>query len=296
MKKAKIFLWLIVFGAGSLLSLSSCENKSQKNKTPIANNKNQKPTEEEIKYFFPTGHYDLDIEQLGYQEETEGYNYIFTDDLENKNIIDPKGNLLSLVDIKNLFQISTIEGEFAEEYEGELFYKTKIDPYKYYIIEEVYNLGFAETKFFCKNQKPEALPKDLILDDNFIVRLYNKNNKVLDQHKMRNDSHFESYKEKPELYQKKITYEGVGIAHLIGMLKLPPKNKREGLKYRVLRLDKNGKAKPYLYPEAYKYPLQYYLWEESLPPYSEYKNWDYDKESGCYYHAHEHIKVGAPRE
>ena len=68
----------------------------------------------------------------------------------------------------------------------------------------------------------------------------------------------------------------------IGMLNLPQKNQREGLKYRVLRLEKNGKPKPYLYPEAYKYPLKYYLIEEPLPPYSEYKNWRYAKKSCCY--------------
>ena len=91
-----------------------------------------------------------------------------------------------------------------------------------------------------------------------------------------------SYKTNPSLYQKKIGDSGVYAPSLIGMLKLPKKSKRKGLKYRVLRLDENGNPKPYLYEGAYKYSFQYYLYEDPLPPYSEYKYWNYSKETGCY--------------
>ena len=150
------------------------------------------------------------------------------------------------------------------------------------MIEEFYRPGVFKIKFYCKKIQPENIPEDLILDDNFIVRLYDKNDKVIDEYKMRNRANMETYKTNPEIYQKKIGRLGVSSASLIGMLKLPPKNQREGLKYHVLRLDEEGRPKPYFYQGAYKYPLQYYLFEAPLPPYSEYKNWGYSEETDCY--------------
>lgn len=267
-----------------LLCLSACNKKKpaviEDQNLQETNNSNP-ATEEEIKYFFPTGHYDLRVLQMGATDEADGYNYVRLNYVEDQNIIDPKGNLLSVLDVKRLFQKSEFEGEFAEDYEGELFYKTKVDPYKYYRINERYSLGGARTKFYCTKAQPTTVPKDLIFDDNFVVRLYDKNNNILDEHKMRNNVNFEDYKRNPASKYNKMESSRAS-AWLIGMLKLPPKNKREGLKYRVLRLDKNGKPKPYLYEGAYKYPLQYYLKEEPLLSYSEYKKWEYTKETGCY--------------
>ena len=94
MKKAKIFLWFIVFGAGSLLSLSSCENKSQKNKALIPKIETNKPTEEEIKYFIPTGVYDLYIKLVGDYEsnyEKTGYIYMNPEGIENQKYYRFKG-------------------------------------------------------------------------------------------------------------------------------------------------------------------------------------------------------------
>ena len=249
-----------------------------------------RPKEEEIKYFLPTGSYDLRISALsssssssssssvdayetGY-DRTESYSYVYPEDLEGQNVIDPKGNILSELDKKQLFE--------KVVFYGDLFYKTKIDPNKYNIIDEWYTLGAVESMFYCKEVQLEVFPEDIILDDNFRVRLYDKNDEVIDEYKMRNTMHLETYKKNPERYQKKITARGVSSASLIGVLKLPPKDQREGLKYRVLRLDKKGQPKPYLYEGADKYPYQYYLREETLPPYLEYKYWRYSKETGCY--------------
>ena len=291
-------LWVVVLTSGGFLCVLSCQRSSTPYKIYYLDSEKRhidysrapkgdlenRPKEEEIKYFFPTGRYRLDINDLDYEElpdisydkdYDDGYDYIDSYTIEEGwNIVDLKGNILSELDIRNKFE--------KAEVEGDMYYRTKINPYEYEIIYEWYAPQAVETTYYCKKILQTAVPEDLILDDNFIIRLYDKKGKVIDEHKMRNGAHMGTYKTNPALYQKKIEDGGVSNAHLIGMLKLPPKNKRKGLKYRVLRLDKSGKPKSYLYREAYKYPYQYYLHEEPLPPYSEYKYWKYSKETGCY--------------
>ena len=134
-----------------------------------------------------------------------------------------------MLDIKNLFQKTKIEDD--PYYEGDLLYKTKIDPYKYYTVEEGYSLGFAEAQFYCKESKNWL--EELILDDDFIIRLYDKNGKAIDEYKMRNRVALEDYQRDPKAYENKLKEYGSTDAWLMGMLKLPPKNKRTGLKYRA---------------------------------------------------------------
>ena len=295
MFKRVLFIWLVfLIMGGSVLCLASCQRRPPYKIYYLDSEKRfiddsrvpkgdlwDRPKEEEIKYFFPTGRYSLSVSPLRYYYKIDGYSYVFPGDVEGKNIIDPKGNLLSELDIRNMFEES--ESGFEED-EGEIFYKTKerINTYKYTVIDEFYSLGGSKFTHYCTKQKPETAPEDLILDDNFIIRLYDKNDKIIDEHKMRNRVYIEDYKKNPLEYQNKII-DSRTDARLIGMLKLPPKSyQRKGLKYRVLRLDEKGEPKPYLYEGAYKYPYQYYLREETLPPYSEYKYWHYSKETGCY--------------
>jgi len=96
---------------------------------------------------------------------------------------------------------------------------------------------------------------------------------------MRNRVNYEDYKKDPKAAQNKLGYSS--DASLIGMLELPPKGQREGLKYRVVRLDSNGNPRPYLKRGVEK-PYQYYLWEEPLPIYSEYENWGHVEGGDCY--------------
>ena len=133
-------------------------------------------------------------------------------------------------------------------------------------------------KQYCKKPRPVVLPEDLILDDNFVVRLYDKTGKVISEYKMRNYLAFEDYKKDPKAAQKKLTDST--DASLIGLLTLPPKSQTEGLRYRVVRLDKEGNPSPYLEEGVKTY--KDYIWEEELPPYSEYKTWSYNKWTGCY--------------
>ncbi|MCZ0931592.1 MAG: hypothetical protein OXJ52_00340 [Oligoflexia bacterium] len=290
-------LWVFVLASGSFLCLLSCQRRSTPYKiyyldaekrhidysrVPKGDLKNR-PKEEEIKYFFPTGSYSLDIDELDYEElpdisydrdYDDGYDYINRYTVEEGwNIMDLKGNLLSELDMRNRFE--------RVEVKDVVYYRTKTNIEGYQTINESYTLGAVKITHYCTKIKPIAVPEDLILDDNFIVRLYDKNDEIIDEYKMRNFVAVEDYKRDPVGSQNKITDSGTD-AWLIGMLKLPPRSKRKGLKYRVLRLDKNGNPKPHLYEGAYKHPYQYYLYEDPLPPYSEYKYWYYNSSSGCY--------------
>ena len=245
--------------------------------------------EEEINYFFTTGFYDLSIRSLerhikyiddhvedwdDYPDYPKGFKGgIYPEVLENRNIVDKKGNI---VDIKPFLKLVDTEGH------GPLLTKIEsINVEEYKTIKELYNLrGTFYHKFYCKTTEPRVIPEDLIFDDNLVVRLYDKNNKILDEYKMRNQVNFEEYKSDPVSKQKRIHNWG-GEARLIGMLKLPPKHKRKGLKYRVLKLDKQGKPLVYYRSPSKNKPQRYYLLEETLPPYSEYKYWDYGA-GGCY--------------
>ena len=233
--------------------------------------------EEEIKYFLPIGKYFISVEHLDIEDYLpDGYLISPKEIKEEDIIVDSKGEI---VDVKSL--LKSAEKVVVD---GAPMLKIKTDIEEYGVIEEGYHIvgGLSSSrKYYCTKKQAEALPEDLILDDNFVVRLYDKNDKVISEYKMRNEVSLIDYKKDPLAAQNKLYYSGNTDAILIGMLELPPKGQREGLKYRVLQLDSKGKPKPYLY-EGAKKPYQYYLWEEALVPYSEYKNWYYSEESGCY--------------
>ena len=233
--------------------------------------------EEEIKYFFPIGWYVLYMEDLDIDDYLPDGYLLYPEDIRDKeHIVDSKGEI---VDVKSL--LKSAEKVVVD---GAPMLKIKTNIEEYEVIEEFYHIvggPSSPRKYYCTKKRAKALPEDLILDDNFVVRLYDKNDKVISEYKMRNEVHPIDYKKDPLAAQNKLEYYGTTHANLIGMLELPPKGQREGLKYRVVRLDSKGKPKPYLY-EGAKKPYQYYLWEEALVPYSEYKNWYYSEESGCY--------------
>ncbi|MCZ0932154.1 MAG: hypothetical protein OXJ52_03265 [Oligoflexia bacterium] len=147
--------------------------------------------------------------------------------------MDLKGNILSELDVRNRFK--------KVEVEGDLYYRTKTNMEGYQTIDESYTSKAIKVTFYCKKILPTAVSEELILDDNFIIRLYDKKGKVIDERKMRNFVAVEDYRKDPVSY--KITDSGTDAWSLIGMLKLPPKSRREGLKYRVLRLDEKWETK-----------------------------------------------------
>ena len=311
MRVFKKALRIVVLISGFFLCLLSCRESSpykiyylddekrhiDYSRIPKGDLENR-PKEEEIKYFFPTGYYRLIRSSLDYRslssidkdkDYDDEYSYMFYPSVieDGDNIIDAKGNILSVLDIRNRF-------EKVELFKDEFFYRTKTNLKGYKAIDEIY--GEQTFKYYCKEIQPEAVPEGLIFDDNFIIRLYTKDNKIIDEYKMRNEVNIEDYKRDPKGYQNKMGDDHYrASARLIGMLKLPPKNQREGLKYRVLRLDENGKPKPYLYQGAYKYPYRYYMNEYNLPPYFEYKHWTYSSSSGCYAMAPFSGRLGDPR-
>ena len=288
----KLSFWIAVsLIGGCFTDLISCETSPSHtswSKTLKGELKNR-AKEEEINYFFATGSYristgalkrhiefiDDHIEDLDkypdYPKGLEGY--IDPEYLDKNNVVDTKGNI---VDIRPLLKL------VATEY-GPMFTGVKnINLEEYKIIEEYYSVRTTfYHKFYCKQKVPRAIPEDLIFDDNLVIRLYDKNDKIIDEYKMRNEVNFEDYKRDPVSQYNKVGSWGGGKARLIGMLKLPPKNKRKGLKYRVLRLDKQGKPLVHYRSPLENKPHQYYIFEETLPPYSEYKYWDYSS-GGCY--------------
>jgi len=222
----------------------------------------KKATEEEIKYFFPGGSYSIYITNLTDYEGND--DYITPEDIESMNIVNSKGNL---VDAKDIFE--TVETENG------LMFKRKKNIEGYKLIKESYKPGYT-SQSYCINATPQ--PENLILDNNFIVRLYDKNDRIISEYRLRDYTALDS-----STTRNKIKSQGSTEANwLYGILELPPKDQKEGLKYRVVRLDSRGKPKLYLWDLNLGKPYQYYLWEESLPPYSEYKNWEYSEESGCY--------------
>ena len=286
------FLIAVSFIMASLTSLSSCRNRhlyKDWSKTFKGELKNR-AKEKDINYFFVTGFYDISTQSLEmyvdyiddhvedwdkYPDYPKGFEaYIDPEDLETNNVVDIKGNI---VDIRPFLKLVPTE-------DGYMYTNIKnIHLDNYNVIKEHYGLFRGESSgFYCKEPQSEILSEDLIFDDNLVIRLYDKNNQIIDESKMRNRVYYiEKYKKDPKSQKKKMS-DGVGQAHLIGMLKLPPKHKRKGLKYRVLRLDKEGK--PLIYyrsPEENK-PPQYYLFEKKLPAYSDYKYWFYTTK-GCYF-------------
>ena len=290
----------VSLAGGSFIYLISCNNRPSHvkyfsngsidwSKTFKGELKNR-AKEEEINYFFTTGSYRLSIKYLEthieyiddhvedwdkYPDYPKGFEgYIDPEDLERRNVVDKKG---AIVDIRPFLKL--VKTEY-----GPLFTGIKnINIEEYETIKEYYSIEATfYHKFYCKKKAPRAIPEDLIFDDNLVIRLYDKNDKIIDEYKMRNEVNIEDYKRDPISKQNKMSAGG-GYARLIGMLKLPPKNKRKGLKYRVLRLDKEGKPLVYYRPPEKNKPHQYYLHEETLPPYSEYKYWLYGS-VGCYTH------------
>ena len=251
--------------------------------------------EEEIQYFFPAGGYYIEkydlysatsdeeiVLSISSSKEFEELDwYMDWDRIKYKTIVDQKDNIIDKTGFLSTLEKVMIDGSVMFKIEGKEK-KALVDSYDF--MEEGYDNERESTfafKLFCTKPQPEALPEDLIFDDNFVVKLYDKNNKVISEYKMRNRINYEDYKRDPKAAQNKLGYSS--NASLIGMLKLPPKGQREGLKYRVVRLDANGNPRPYLKRGVEK-PYQHYLWEEPLPLYSEYKNWDYSEESGCYHY------------
>ena len=288
----KLSFWIAVSLIGGCFTyLISCETSPSHtswSKTFKGELKNR-AKEEEINYFFTTGSYHISIRSLErhieyiddhvedwdkYPDYPKGFEgYIDPEDLETKNVVDTEGNI---VDIRSLLKL------VATEY-GPMFTGVKnINTEEYKIIDEYYSMRATfYYKFYCKKKELSVLPEDLIFDDNLVIRLYDKNDKIIDEYKMRNEVNFEDYKRDPVSKYNKVGSWGGGKARLIGMLKLPPKNKRKGLKYRVLRLDKQGKPLTYYRSPLENKPHQYYIFEKTLPSYSEYKYWDYGS-GGCY--------------
>ena len=282
-----LFIFFLVW---SSLYFLSCRRNTIKWELPeyieVLGDMQNRAKEEEIKYFFPIGWYILYMEELYIEDYLpDGYLISPKEIKEEDIIVDSKEEI---VDVKSLL-------ESAEKVvvDGAPMLKIKTDIEEYGAIEESYHIEgvvSSSRKYYCTKKQAEALPEDLILDDNFVVRLYDKNDKVISEYKMRNEVHPIDYKKDPLAAQNKLEYSVNTHANLIGMLELPPKGQREGLKYLVVRLDSKGKPKPYLYKGAKK-PYQYYLWEEALVPYSEYKNWKYSKELGCYIYSHRKIDI-----
>ena len=275
---SKNIFCLLIFSFGSLYLLSCNKNVSPKQFTentqlsisedvPI-----KKASEEEIKYFIPRGSYDINIEDLSSYEGGDD-DYINPNEIKTMGIVDLKGNL---VDKEDIFEtVKTEDG---------LMLKRKINIEGYKLIGESYQPG-AGSKSYCTKVHSNVLLKNLIFDDNLFVKLYDKNNKVISENIVRNSYvlPIEKYLKDPSSVQHKIKPKGRTEAVLAGVLKLPPKEQRVGLKYFIIRLDTNGKPKPFLWSLGKPYEL--HLWEESLEPYSEYKNWDYHENeySACYF-------------
>ncbi len=232
----------------------------------------KRASEEEIKYFFPGGRYEIYITYLTNYENMD--DYIDPENIKDMNIVDLEGRLADREDIFE--RVETEDGQMFKR-------KTNIEGYK--LIREAYWIGRSSTSY-CTKVRPDILLKHLILDDNFVSRLYDKNDKVISEYQMRNSEIFPiDYTYTPTTVRNTIKPQGWTRAWLSGMLELPPKDQREGLTYRVVRLDSNRQPKLYFWNLKLGKPSQRYLWEEPLPPYSEYKNWDYyedEKNEGCY--------------
>ena len=267
-----LYTWTTVFLlVGSLYVISCSRNKEKPLRADHRQPENiaLKTDEEEVKYFFVGGEYDISIKNLSDYENNwyDEDNLVTIDpyDLEDWNIVDPEGNLVYAED---LFEVVNTE-------DGPMFKKTR-DMTGYKLINEVYRLGRSH-KLYCPKVDTDDKLEDLIFDDKLLVRLYDKNNKIISENKMRRAKSYDNFSYN---FAPKIKPEGTTEVWLLGMLKLPPKSERDSLKYRVVRLDESGNPKPYLISD--REPNEYYHWEESLESYSEYSTWNYHEKSGCY--------------
>ena len=277
--KRVFYLVLLFFSALVFISCEKNVTSKQASLKPgkLAEETQRKATEEEIQYFLPGGRYYLSISRLysRFEDYINSEWYIREEDIgKDIKVINREGNVVDLWSQLELVEI-----------EGDPYFKTSVNIEGYKTIDESYGPSLEPTRF-CTGTRPKVLPEKLILDDNFLARLYDKNGKVISEYKMRNDAvRPTDYSKYPLAPRNTIKSHGFTEAWVFGMLKLPPKGQRKGLKYRIVRLDKNGNPRPYLY-EGAKEPYQYYLREEVLPPYSEYKNWSYyeDEKTGvsCY--------------
>ena len=275
----KNILYFLIVALGGL-SLFSC-NKSVSPKEFSKNNQIillpsiedvpiKKATEEEIKYFITAGRYEINIEDLSSYEDRYD-NYIDPDEIKTMGIVDTKGNLVNREDI-----FDTVKTEDG------LMFKRKINIEGYKAIKE--NYYGADSKSYCAKTHSKLMLENLIFDDSLFAKLYDKNNKIISENIIRNSYVFpiEKYLKDPSSVQHKIKPEGWTDTVLRGVLKLPPKGQREGLKYRIIRLDANGKPKSFLWRLGKPYNL--HAWEEPIEPFSEYKNWDYfeNEYNSCY--------------
>lgn len=251
-KNAIFLLFIFLMGNSYFVSCNKKEGK-----TVEEQDINKKPSEEEIKYLIPIGRYQIYVTDLiDYKRKYEIVDgYIEPWVVTSVKILDAKGNI---ADVKNLVDIV----ETADM--GTMFkFNGNIEGYK--VISEHYDIRNVD-EFYCTKIIPETIPEDLIFDNNFMIRLYDENDEVISEYVMRNNVNFEKYKKNPKRYITKSNGSTQDV-FLIGVLKLPPKEQRENLKYRVVRLHPNGKT---------------YYRERKLAPYSLYKGFNFYQGSGCY--------------
>ena len=283
--KRVFYLELLFFSALVFISCEKNVTSKQASLKPgkLVEETQRKATEEEIQYFLPGGRYALNIEGLSIDDYINSEWYIREEDInKDMKVINREGNVVDLWSQLELVEL-----------DDDPYFKTSVNIEGYKTIDESYGPSLEPTRF-CTGISPEVLPEKLIVDDNFLARLYDKNGKVISEYKIkrlrgrmwiRGTREMEDMKGVGGISFFARDYYGYTNIWMRGILKLPPKGQREGLKYRILWLDKNGNPRPYLY-EGAKEPYQYYLREEVLPPYSEYKNWSYyeDEKTGvsCY--------------
>lgn len=249
-KNINFLLFIILIKVTCLISCSTRDKAS----TEI------KPSEEKIKYVFPVGRYQIDIINLvDYKKSHEDADgYIEPWKINKEKIVDANGNITNIMDI-----VTVVETQHM----GTMFqFNRNIEGYK--IVRKAYDVRNID-EFYCTKVQPETIPEDLIFDNSLIVRLYDKNNNVISENPMRKNIDFEDYKKNPQKYKIK-PYGSTQDVFLIGMLELPPKEQRQGLKYRVVNLSSREE-------ESHL--------EKELTPYSVYNRFNFFQESGCYSHS-----------
>ena len=205
--KSGFFIFCLIGG----FCLVSCEGNTEKIQ---ANSKiegiEEGPKEEEIKYFHIVGRYDLSISPLhldrnlwnlydfGDREDLEEpYRHWTKEDLESYVYID---NFLEDAGFGSYYHYINLQGEpidvrglvdqsdFVKHKDGEVFFKLKGNPKNYGTIREYYAIkhGISSLKYYCKEPISEALPEELILYDKLLVRLYDKDNQIISENKIRN--------------------------------------------------------------------------------------------------------------
>ena len=306
--KSGLFIFCLISG----LCLISCDGDTEKvqanSRTEGTIEKvKERPKEEEIQYFHVVGRYylsikplhshhnlrklsDVDIEDYGmsYQDWTDEdlESYIRIDNFLGDAGFGSYYHYINLqgepIDIRNLVDQSDFV-RLPDNEGADIFFKIKKDLRNYGMIDEYYAIkkGFSSLKYYCKEPIPSALPEELILHDRLLVKLYDKNHRIISENKIRDRTPPDNINDfKP--YQMKVSdFKGVGETQVIGTLELPLKGEREGLKYRLVRLKPDGQPSLYFDTDV-ETPHQNYIREELLPPYSEYKNWEYYEEIGCY--------------